>query len=121
MPNSTNVRNAVGGLSMRRNDLLVYSALSDAQLLILENRGTSYNWTPPKITMIPIDETSLPPGSFNLKAISQMPDYKRQAISDALKTLNNKEDRRGHRWVATGLEYCNDQAVCLAVKVVRGA
>ncbi|KAK6500011.1 hypothetical protein TWF481_010369 [Arthrobotrys musiformis] len=102
------------------SDYTLYPALSDAQLLAFkENRGTSYNWTPPKIDMTPIDEKSLPPGSFCLKAISQMPDHKRQAISVALQTLNKKEDRRGHRWVATGLEYCDDGAVCLAVKVVR--
>ncbi|EGX47251.1 hypothetical protein AOL_s00091g72 [Orbilia oligospora ATCC 24927] len=97
---------------------MLYPGLFDVQLIVFsQNRGTSFNWSPPKIDVIPIDEKSVPLACFDLKAMSRMPDYKRKPIGDSLRVLNEKEYLKGCQWVVAGLECCDD-AVCLVVKLV---
>ncbi|KAF3190759.1 hypothetical protein TWF788_008281 [Orbilia oligospora] len=95
------------------------SGLFNAQLIVFsQNRGTNFSWSPPKIDVIPVDEKSVPLACFDLKAMCQMPDYKRKLISDSLRVLNKKEGREGCQWVVAGLECCED-AVCLVVKLAQ--
>ncbi|KAK6516032.1 hypothetical protein TWF281_004622 [Arthrobotrys megalospora] len=87
--------------------------LNPNQMIIFtERKSTSYNWTPPNISAIPIDSTS----AFDLTDIARIEDYKRRAVERAIAELNEKEIRKGHRWIISGVQ-CVNEALLLIVKV----
>ncbi|KAF3174685.1 hypothetical protein TWF225_009409 [Orbilia oligospora] len=93
---------------------------SPAQMIVFtEKRHTSFNWTPPTITVIPIDLEALSKSSFDITNIAEIPEFKRRAVICAVQELNEKEDRRGFQWVVAGLKCADDGAVLLIVKVVH--
>ncbi|KAF3190662.1 hypothetical protein TWF788_008183 [Orbilia oligospora] len=99
---------------------LLSPTFSPAQMIFFtEKRHTSFNWTPPIITAIPIDLEALSKSSFDITNIAEIPEFKRRAVICAVQELNEKEDRRGFQWVVAGLKCADDGAVLLVVKVVQ--
>ncbi|KAJ6256394.1 hypothetical protein Dda_8894 [Drechslerella dactyloides] len=87
-------------------------------IIFSERKGTSYNWTPPNITALPIDEIALSKSTFDLMDMAKLEDYKIRAVACAINELNEKERRGGRQWVVSGVK-CADKEVLLVVRVVR--
>ncbi|KAF3932848.1 hypothetical protein ABW19_dt0209609 [Dactylella cylindrospora] len=92
---------------------------SPAQMIIFtENPHTGKNWTPPNITVVPVDEEAISKSSFGLTDLAMIPDFKRASVVRAINELNEKECRTGYQWVIAGVKSA-DTAVLLVVKVVQ--
>ncbi|RVD85096.1 uncharacterized protein DFL_003427 [Arthrobotrys flagrans] len=83
-----------------------------------KKKFTSYNWTPPNISFIPVDESTLRRAAFDLTDMARIQNYKRRAVVCAINELNEKELRRGYQWVMVGLK-CAEEDVLLIVRVVQ--
>ncbi|KAK6338591.1 hypothetical protein TWF730_002652 [Orbilia blumenaviensis] len=90
--------------------------LSPAQMIIFtERKFTSYNWDPPNISAIPINDST---SAFDLTDMAKIENYKRETVIRAITELNQKEIRQGYRWVISGLRRTDD-ALLLIAKVVQ--